>query len=164
MSSETTQLERFAIRAGENIIEVTAGAKYIAITLEFTPADTGKKQGDWKRQSVTMQTPFIDSLLRAIPKAEDASNKVNAVIAFSKNLFDKSSIVSGYINTASGGISPNANSNISPIIPVTGGQMYYLSGRNCGQTELCFMDNKGNLLKPLDAESGQSKVSFALGY
>lgn len=90
--------------------------------------------------------------------------KVNDIVTSSKNLFDKNSICPGYVNVTTGAVAIATDSYVSPIIPVAGGLMYYLSGRNCKTTELRFLDGVGNILKPLNADTGQSKSTFALDY
>lgn len=83
----------------------------------------------------------------------------------SKNLFDKSSVITGYyVDVTTGNLATSATSAVSAKIPVTGGTTYFLSGRNCGQTEVKFYDINNVAKKPVNADTGVELASFVLGY
>ena len=83
----------------------------------------------------------------------------------SVNLFNKAAVIEGYyIKTADGILATLAGNAVSDWIPVTGGQNYYLSGRNIGLTvdNMRFKNAAGQFLKPLNT-SGVAHANFSPG-
>ncbi|HEY4544776.1 MAG TPA: hypothetical protein VIG40_09065, partial [Tissierellaceae bacterium] len=83
----------------------------------------------------------------------------------SKNLLDKSKIEYGkYVVSSKGTIGNTADSAISPVIPINGGGLYAISGKDLtgsGNALVCY-DIKGKSLKPLDKE-GVEFSNYAIG-
>lgn len=70
------------------------------------------------------------------------------------NLFDKSKVLNGlYIVASTGLLGSNATSAVSAIIPVNGGQVYYIQGRTTAQSTIVFYDVNGNKLKPYSTDN-----------
>lgn len=83
----------------------------------------------------------------------------------SKNLFDKSTVITGnYIDATTGNLATSATSAVSAKIPVTGGTTYFLSGKNDARTEVKFYDINNVAKKPVNADTGVELASFVLGY
>lgn len=81
----------------------------------------------------------------------------------SKNLFDKSAVIEGYyISAAAGSLSGNGTSAVSPIIPVEGNTIYFLSGKTDNRGEMRYFDALGNLLKPIYVATGLESDNFNL--
>lgn len=151
-------------------------AEYAASSLESKnaaeAANTAAQLAKTAAESANTSAQSAKTLaIEAYEAAEIAKTnaEVSAEIAVSitepgKNMFDKDHIVSGfYVSTSDGSLGVNATSAVSNIIPVKGGDMYYLSGRNCtGYTQLRFLNASGVAMKPLNPDTGVELGNYSL--
>lgn len=107
-------------------------------------------------------SPTIKSIADLEAVNADLEAKVPGTESLSKNLFDKSKIIEGYyINSSRGALVRNDESAVSPLIPITPGQVYYLTRKTAsssfaGTTEIRFVAANGTTpIKALKPEGSE---------
>lgn len=135
----------------------TAGTIVLDVQLESKLDKTVGNLSDLHTTDKDNVVDAINEVADGLDNLEDDVSEISTS-AISYNLFDKSAIVNGYVKPADGSLVGTSDSNYksSPLIPVTPGHYYYLSGRSSmGSMGIrCLESNGTTVMKVKIAKSG----------
>lgn len=110
----------------------------------------------------------INEVAGAINEMGDVSGAVEKIDAITEtvvsvNMFDKSAVINGYINAATGNIASSSSSyKMSGYIPVLPNHFYYLSGRSSNGVIRCLNADKSEVMKVLAPFNSETLQSYNL--
>tara|TARA_R110002051_G_scaffold318245_1_gene400386 strand:+ start:22256 stop:24598 length:2343 start_codon:yes stop_codon:yes gene_type:complete len=110
-------------------------------------------------------TDFVNSNLAWIEQQRvnsvlDLKSSKSSLFSQTNQLFDKTEVINGfYVSNTTGLLVANATSSSSPVIPVTGGALYSISGKTTTRAEITFIDGSGTRLKP-ENENGTTRTLY----
>lgn len=94
---------------------------------------------------------------------EESLSVLENKIIFRKNKFNKDDVINGfYVFNSSGALFPDPDSAVSPIIPLNGANIFYLSGRN-SISGFRFLNESLTPMKPLVSPNGAEFVTYGSG-
>lgn len=128
--------------------------------------DTIDSVGDAKELETNNKTTLVDAINEVHGEVDTLSDNWDEITEVEQpqyiNLFDKDSMINGYIDTRTGNIaSSSSDYKMSDYIPVQAGKWYYITGRSSNKVIRCLDSNKENPARVI-APNGGTVSTFNL--